>query len=228
MLKSLQRVLYGAGALLAAVAIAAPSGAHAVGVPALPGDPPLATSDNVHLVGHIPGSAAGMNFSGHYAYVTGWSGVTVLDIAKPAAPEVVGELALPHFENEDVDLCGNTLLVVNDRATRDLGSVLYVVSIANPTLPVIQAVLPLGLSGTGRGSGHIANFVKADCTQAWLDGGDRVEVIDLSNPSAPAIAGQVRVRRSPTALPSRSPTTPSSTTAGRCGTSAVAVRPATS
>ena len=153
-------------------------------------DPPLATSSNVHLLAHIPGTAAGMNFKGHYAYVTGWSGVTVLDIAQPQSPRVAGELALPHFENEDVDLCGDTLIVVNDREAKDLGSVMYVVSIANPTLPSISAVLPLGLTGTGRGSGHIANFVKPDCTQAWIDGGDHVEVVDLTNPSAPRSLGK--------------------------------------
>jgi hypothetical protein len=153
-------------------------------------DPPLASSSNVQLVDHIPGSAAGMNFKGHYAYVTGWAGVTVLDISNPASPTLAGALPLPHFENEDVDLCGNTLIVVNDREVEDLGSVLYVVSIANPTTPVIQAVLPLGLTGSGRGSGHIANFVKSDCTQLWVDGGDHVEVVDLTVPSAPRSLGK--------------------------------------
>ena len=66
--------------------------------------PPLATSSNVQLVGHIPGSAAGMSFKDHYAYVSGWGGITVLDIAKADSPQVVTVLPLPHFENEDVDL----------------------------------------------------------------------------------------------------------------------------
>jgi hypothetical protein len=101
-------------------------------------DPPLATSSNVHLVTHIPGSAAGMNFKDHYAYVSGWSGITVLDIAKPDSPQLVGALPLPHFENEDVDLCGDTLLVVNDREAKDIGSVMYVVSIADPASPTVQ------------------------------------------------------------------------------------------
>src|ERR671931_1412022 len=153
-------------------------------------EPPLAASSNVHLIGHIPGSAAGMNFKDHYAYVTGWTGVTVLDIAQPESPRVVGELPLPHFENEDVDLCGDTLIVVNDREAADLGSIMYVVSIANRTSPTVIAVLPLGLTGNGRGSGHIANFVKPDCTQAWIDGGDHVEVVDLSDPSAPRSLGK--------------------------------------
>ena len=72
-----------------------------------------------------------MTFAGHYAYVSGWGGITVLDIAQADDPQVVGALPLPHFENEDVDLCGDTLLVVNDRAELDLGAVMYVVSIAN-------------------------------------------------------------------------------------------------
>jgi hypothetical protein len=44
--------------------------------------PPLATSSNVHHLLHIPGNAAGMNFTDHYAYVSGWGGILVLDIAK--------------------------------------------------------------------------------------------------------------------------------------------------
>jgi LVIVD repeat len=174
----------GAAALVAAVG-AAPAAAQSLAV-----DPPLANSSNVQYLGHIPGTAAGMNFKDHYAYVSGWGGITVLDIAQPAAPKLVGALPLPHFENEDVDLCGDTLLVVNDRAEQDLGAVMYVVSIANRTTPTLTAVLPLGLTGSGRGSGHIANFVKPDCTQAWVDGGELVEVVDLSIPSAPRSLGK--------------------------------------
>jgi hypothetical protein len=177
------------GALLATVAAVAAFGA-APSSADLPADQPLATSSNVHLLTHIPGNAAGMNFKDHYAFVTGWTGVQVLDIAQPASPQLVAELPLPHFENEDVDLCGNTLIVVNDREAKDLGSVMYVVSIANPLTPFVQAVLPLGLTGNGRGSGHIANFVKSDCTQAWIDGGDHVEVVDLTNPAAPRSLGK--------------------------------------
>ena len=156
----------------------------------IPLEPPLAASSNVHLVAHIPGTAAGMNFKDHYAYVSGWSGITVLDIAQADAPQLVGALPLPHFENEDVDLCGNLLIVVNDREAKDLGSIMYVLSIANRTTPTVIAILPLGLTGSGRGSGHIANFVKPDCSQAWVDGGDHVEVVDLTVPAAPRSLGK--------------------------------------
>jgi hypothetical protein len=155
-----------------------------------PAEPPLANSTNVHVIGHIPGTAAGMNFKGNYAFVSGWGGLTVLDISKADAPEVAGALALPHFENEDVDLCGNVLIVVNDREAKDLGSIMYVIDISAPTSPQIDAILPLGLTGSGRGSGHIANFVKPDCTQTWVDGGDHVEVVDLTDPAAPHSLGK--------------------------------------
>src|SRR3954465_5431064 len=178
---SLFAALTGLISLLAAV----PAGAQTP-----PAEPPLANSSNVHVLGHIPGSAAGMNFKGNYAFVSGWGGITVLDISKADSPTPAGALPLPHFENEDVDLCGNVLMVVNDRATRDLGAVMYVVDISTPAQPAVEAVLPLGLTGSGRGSGHIANFVKPDCTQAWVDGGDHVEVVDLTNPEAPRSVGK--------------------------------------
>jgi hypothetical protein len=178
---SLFAALTGLIALLAAV----PAGAQTPSA-----EPPLAASSNVHVLGHIPGSAAGMNFKGNYAFVSGWGGITVLDISQPDQPEAAGALPLPHFENEDVDLCGNVLIVVNDRVTRDLGAIMYVIDISTPTQPTPVGVLPLGLTGSGRGSGHIANFVKPDCTQTWVDGGDHVEVVDLTNPAAPRSVGK--------------------------------------
>src|SRR3954451_13741229 len=163
---------------------------NALPAAALPPEPPLAASSNVHVLDHIPGTAAGMNFKGHYAFVTGWTGLLVLDIANPASPQEVARLPLTHFENEDVDLCGNTLIIVNDREAKDIGSIMYVIDISTPANPQIQSVLPLGLTGSGRGSGHIANFVKTDCTQAWIDGGDHVEVVDLTIPGAPRSLGK--------------------------------------
>jgi hypothetical protein len=110
--------------MLALAAVAAVLNAMPAASGGAVADPPLAASSNVHLLAHIPGTAAGMNFKDHYAYVSGWAGITVLDIAQADAPQLVGMLALPHFENEDVDLCGSTLLVVNDREARDLGSIM--------------------------------------------------------------------------------------------------------
>lgn len=163
----------------------------ATGTPA----PPLRTSPNVQLVGNVPGSYSGIVFSGTHAYATGWgTGLTVLDISKPEAPVPVGQLPLPHFENEDVEVCGDTLLIANDRESKDIGGVLHVIDVATPELPTLLASLPLGLTNEGRGAGHIANFVNAGCTQVWVDGGDDVEVIDLSHRDAPKSLGAFRSR----------------------------------
>ena len=176
--------------LVAALALAGSVTATAEAIPVLP---PLRTSPNVELVTNIPGSYAGLVFQGDYAYATGWpTGLTVFDISVPEQPVPVGALPLPHFENEDVDLCGDTLLITHDRAEEDLGAMLYVVDISRSTVPVLAASLPLGLTGSGRGAGHIANFVTADCSLVWVDGGDDVEVVDLSDPHAPESLGSFR------------------------------------
>ena len=49
-------------------------------------------------------------------YVTTVTGLTTYDISDPANPQEIGRLALPHFENEDVDLGGDILLISNDAA----------------------------------------------------------------------------------------------------------------
>ena len=174
--------------VVALLALVAPPVARAI-----PGVPPLRTSPNVELLGNVPGSYAGLVFGDGYAYATGWgTGLTVFDISTPETPTPVGVLPLPHFENEDVDLCGDTLLIANDRGTRDLGGVLHVIDVATPSAPRLITSLPMGLTGEGRGPGHIASFVKKDCSQVWVDGGDDVEVIDLSDRENPTSLGFFR------------------------------------
>jgi hypothetical protein len=153
----------------------------------LPAPPPLAISDNVEVIGNVPGSLFGMHFRGNYGYATGATGLTVFDVSEAANPTIVGKLPLPHFENEDVDACGNTLVIASDAVNP--AAPLYVIDISNPALPTVRSVYNLGLEGTGNGAGHIANFVTKDCSLLWVDGGSRVEVVDLSNPSSPRSLG---------------------------------------
>ena len=153
----------------------------------LPAPAPLAISDNVQVVGNVPGSLFGMHFKGNYGYATGATGLTVFDLSEAADPKVVGALPLPHFENEDVDACGNVLVIASDAINP--AAPLYVIDISDPTLPTLLAEYNLGLEGTGNGAGHIANFVTKDCSLLWVDGGSRVEVVDLSEPSTPESLG---------------------------------------
>ena len=153
----------------------------------LPTPPPLAISDNVKVLGNVPGSLFGMHFKGNYGYATGATGLTVFDLTEAANPKVVGELPLPHFENEDVDACGNVLVIASDAINP--AAPLYVIDISDPTLPTLLAEYNLGLEGTGNGAGHIANFVTSDCSLLWVDGGSRVEVVDVSDPASPESLG---------------------------------------
>jgi hypothetical protein len=68
--------------------------------------------------------------------------------------------------------------------------VLYVIDISRPTVPTLSAALPLGLTNTERGAGHIATFVTRDCSLVWVDGGNRVEMVDLRNPQQPRSLGK--------------------------------------
>lgn len=177
-------------ALAAATALAV-SAAPRVALPALPAVPSLATSSNVQVLGTVPtGPALGIAFSDNWAFVTGPGGLTVLDIAVAADPRIVAVHPLPHFENEDVEVCGDTVLITNDRITRDVGSILYAFDVSTPSNPQLVSTTPVGLTTNGRGAGHIANFVSDDCSLVWLDGGERVEVFDLSDPAAPRSLGK--------------------------------------
>jgi LVIVD repeat len=156
----------------------------------LPSPPPLAISDNVALIGNVPGSLFGMHFQGNYGYATGPTGLTVFDVSEAANPTIAGELPLPHFENEDVDACGNLLVIASDAVNP--AAPLFVIDIANPSTPTLLATYNLGIEGTGNGAGHIANFVTKDCSLLWVDGGSRVEVVDLSQPESPRSLGDFR------------------------------------
>ena len=176
-------------ALASTLMVAPPSGGQV-----LPAPPALAVSKNVEVVGNIPGSFLGMYFKGTHAYATGPTGLTVFDVSRPANPQIVGELPLAHFENEDVDVCGDLLVITNDAINP--AAPLYVIDISNPSVPVVAGTLSLSLQGQDVGAGHIANFVKRDCSQLWVDGGSRIEVVDTSDPSNPKSLGSFRSRAS--------------------------------
>lgn len=164
-------------------------------------------SDNVSLLATLPvGKPIGARFRDQLMYVTGTEGLEIYDVARPELPVLTGALPLPHFENEDVDLGGDILLISND-PSEGLGF-LYVVDISNPRLPKLRGVLQNGV-GDGQaqdlldifgvppvgglpdtGIGHTASCVKADCSWAYLAGTSKgITIVDLRNPAEPKIAG---------------------------------------
>jgi hypothetical protein len=147
----------------------------------------IIASPNVEVVGELPNPGAiGARFRDGVMYVTTSTGLTVYDIADPAAPAEVGRLPLPHFENEDVDLGGDILLISNDAA--ESTGVLYVIDISDPASPSIRSTLPMGGNPVEGGPGHTASCI-LDCRFAWVTDGAGIKVIDLRDPDAPVDLG---------------------------------------
>ena len=167
------------------------AGVDAEGVgPAVPvdeADPSgVVGSDNVRLLSTIaePG-LFGARFRDGLMYATGVTGLVIYDVTNPTLPREVGRLPLPHFENEDVDLGGDILLISNDAA--ESTGILYVVDISDPTAPGILSRLDLGGSPAG-GPGHTASCI-LDCTFAWVTDSNGYLVVDLRDPAAPVAVG---------------------------------------
>ena len=158
-------------------------------------------SDNITPVFAIPGvHPIGARIRGNYMYVSGPEGLTIFDISDPEHPLPKGALPLPHFENEDVDLGGNTLLISND-PSEGVG-ILYVIDISNPALPTLKSSTPNGLidfcqecfgaeGAVPPGTGHTASCIPGPlsaCQYAYLAGtGHGIAIADLTDPSAPVI-----------------------------------------
>lgn len=160
---------------------------------------PLATLPGVHPVG--------ARIRGNYMYVTGVEGLTVFDISDPELPLPAGALPLPHFENEDVDLGGDTLLISND-PSEGVG-VVYVVDISDPRRPALaggaangvidfcQGCFGLGLEeALPPGTGHTISCIpgpQGACQYAWAAGtGQGVAIFDLSDRGNPRFVKEWR------------------------------------
>jgi len=171
------------------------------------GDQPL-ISGNVEPLATIPlGKPIGARFRDDLMYVTGTDGVSIYDVSQPALPVSKGALPLPHFENEDVDMGGDILLVSND-PSEGVG-ILYVIDVSNPSLPRLRGALAndfiddaglVSLLTFGvveyplePGTGHTVSCVKPDCSWAYMAGTSHgITIVDLRNPDQPRVAGKFK------------------------------------
>lgn len=186
-------------------AAAAPAGAQSFGSETLP-----LKSDNVTPLLTLPvGKPIGARFRDDHMFVTGSDGLTVYDVSDPRLPLLSGVLPLPHFENEDVDIGGDILLISNDPS--EGAGVLYVIDISDPALPVLKGVMANGLGDgqvddllgifglpavetpLGTGIGHTTSCVNAACTFAYLAGTSKgIQIVDLRDPANPKPAGRFK------------------------------------
>jgi hypothetical protein len=168
--------------IVSVAAVAALQGAPASAEPT-----GLLASDNVSLLTTIPfPGVIGARLRGDVMYVTGTAGLRTFDISNPVSPQALGTLPLPHFENEDVDLGGDILLISNDAA--ESTGILYVIDVSNPGSPSILSTMQMGGDPVQGGPGHTASCVK-ECSFAWVTDGGAIRVIDLRDPANPVNMG---------------------------------------
>jgi hypothetical protein len=154
-------------------------------------------SDNVSLLGKVPDSAGaiGARFSpdGDTMYVTSATGLQIYDVARPEQPRKLSQLALPHLENEDVDVGRDTVIISNDPAFTGVG-VLYLIDVSNPRLPLLRSTLPTNVPIVGEDNsdnGHIANCING-CDYLYTTGSSEgLTVYDIRDLSAPRKAGVI-------------------------------------
>ena len=148
-----------------------------------------AQMEGVEHVRNIPvNGSVGANFKGKYMFVTGtvgspktdpglasqinYGGLWVYDISDAANPALVTHLPVPHYENEDVSIGGDRLLISGDGTLG--GSNLIVIDISDPTAPAIEQVINMQLLDEG----HTATCIQ-DCKYAWVAGGSSIAVLRL-------------------------------------------------
>jgi hypothetical protein len=181
-------------AVLVAVLVYAPAAS------ALP-EPPAEKSDNVSWLATLDEpNGISARFRGSEMYVSSSRGLSVYDVSRPEAPRKIGSLELPHFENEDVDLGGDVLLISNDPSEGK--GILYVISIKDPRNPTILSTFDTGtifgsegevFFGTPtRGTGHTASCIQG-CRYVYLAGtAAGIDIVDLTDPRTPKFAGNFR------------------------------------
>ncbi len=166
---------------------------------------PVLASSNVELVTTIPDVGAistAFDPEEPVMYVNTLNGVTTYDISDPAAPVELGRIALPHFENEGMDVgvrpdgtryvfVGVDLYAVKptspDGAVTDDGSYLMVVEVTDPANPTLIAELDTATST------HTVQCADAPaCTVLYTAGvyEREWEAIDLTDPHEPKIFDQ--------------------------------------
>jgi hypothetical protein len=185
-------------AVLTAVALVLPAGLSTAQADPIEDPTGLLASDNIAIHTVLPQPAAiGARFRGNLMYLTSSAGLTIYDISNPISPVEVSRTPLPHFENEDVDLGGDILLISNDAA--ESYGILYVIDISDPAAPVPYPPYQMGgnpaspivdiFAPEPEGNpGHTASCI-LECAFAWVTDAGGMRVIDLREPAAPVRVG---------------------------------------
>ena len=163
--------LLGAAAALLALGLPAQAGVEVAGQRVGVDLPSM--SENVDVLGSIPlPGVIGARFRDNVMYATGGGGLYTYDVSTPELPKPLGHLPLPHFENEDVSIGGNTLIIAADQFV-GLPNMVYVIDISNPALPTLRNQFRISRQA------HIGNCVH-DCRYVYITGDSGVFTYDTT------------------------------------------------
>ena len=114
--------------------------------------PEAFASENIEYIGTIPIDASGVSAEvrdvegRRQLYVSGMKGLSIYDLDDPTAPSLLGHLALPHSQNEDMQVSadGSRAVIAADGGLPAANPVtvgLHIVDTSDPTAPRWQAWL---------------------------------------------------------------------------------------
>ncbi|MDX1998703.1 MAG: Ig-like domain-containing protein [Thermoanaerobaculia bacterium] len=123
----------------------------------------------------IPGAANAVELHGDHAVVaSGATGLYVVDVTNPLAPEIVGAVDTPGNAND--------LVIVGDYAYVADGNGLVIVDLADPTAP--QIVASWLLPGDASQTGPVSDLAVQD-GRTYLAAGNTLRIVDVANPFVP-------------------------------------------
>jgi hypothetical protein len=141
---------------------------------------PGVASENLTYLGTIPLDAPGVGArlvtvdGQRRLYVSGVPGVSIYDVTAPATPALLGHLALPNWENEDVSVSadGDWTIVT------EFNGFLYVhiVDTRNPRVPLLASTLVLETAG------HTSECLDPGCDWVYGSEGQILDLRDKANP----------------------------------------------
>jgi hypothetical protein len=145
----------------------------------LPVEPGM-TSENLTYLGTIPIDSPGVGgrvvtVDGQKRlYVSGIPGLSIYDVTYPESPKLIGHLALPNWENEDVSVSadGDWTLVTEYQGT----FYLHIIDTRDPSVPVLASTLPL------QSAGHTSECLDPACSWVYGSEGQILDLRDKANP----------------------------------------------
>lgn len=173
------------------------AGVAAAGLPAQAGVDPLGkarvgedvpfASENVDILGTIPmPGVIGARFQGSTMYVTGVEGLRTFDVSDPTNPQPLGALPLTHFENEDVSVVGDTLVIAAGYLEEIFTNIVYVIDVTDPRTPLLRGVHKYGYVERAAGlvsqrvGTHTIECSPGDCRYAYISGDADITTIDTA------------------------------------------------